>query len=58
MGTVSETETKIENKVLSVRVPSELDKRIEIQMGHADMTKQAIVIVALERYLAIAEEAR
>lgn len=51
METVSETETKIENKVLSVRVPAELDKRLEIEMGYSGLTKQAIVIAALESYL-------
>jgi hypothetical protein len=48
----------ISSKTLSVSIPADLDKRLDLETIHGDMTKRAVVILALESYLQIAEAAR
>lgn len=50
--------TSKDTKMLAVRVPAALDKRLEMETIHADMTKQALVVLAIESYLTVAEAAR
>lgn len=47
-----------DTKNLNARIPASLDKRLEREAVESEMSKQAIVIVALENYLQTVEAVR
>lgn len=52
MQTIAQTETPNEERVnLQVRVPKSVDRAVEIECAHRDVSKQQLVEQALRAYL-------